>query len=107
MAVRDGADQHHRHQNHEKTCSHVRASELELFSCSRAAAEQRPADRRRKDVVEIKVQLTEKADAGAAGPIDRNHRLRTYLKITADPDHTWIDGSGGDRAVAEIIGDGC
>ena len=59
----------------------------------------------REHVVEIKMQLPEDADAGAAGAIDRHLRLEADLEIAADPDHARIDGAGGDEAVAEIVGD--
>src|SRR5262249_49260135 len=79
-------------------------SEFELLRRSRAAAEQRPADRGREYVVKIKVQLAEEADAGAAGMVHRKHVLNTDLEIAADPYHTRIDRAGGDRAIAEIVG---
>src|SRR5215831_11349912 len=79
-------------------------SEFELLWRSRAAAEQRPADRCREHIIEIKMQLAEETDAGAAGVIHWDHRLSTHLEIGADPDHTRIDRAGGDRAIAEIVG---
>ena len=78
--------------------------EFQLLRRSRTATEQRPADRVREHVVKIKVQLAEEADAGAAGMVDRKHRLRADLEIGADPYHPRIDRAGGDRTVAEIVG---
>ena len=42
-------------------------------------------------VVEIKMQLAEDADSGAAGAVDRNLRLKADLEVAADPDHARID----------------
>src|SRR5205807_408054 len=85
--------------------SHDGASEAELLRRSRAAAEQRPADGGWEHVVKIKMQLAEDTDAGSAGAIDRNHRLKTDLEIVPHPDHAWIDRSGRESAVAVIVGD--
>src|ERR1700679_316741 len=82
-----------------------RTSEAELAGKSRRAAEQRLSDRGREHVVEIKVQLPENADAGAAGAVHRHLRFETDLEVATDPDHARIDRAGGDEAVAEIIGD--
>ena len=68
--------------------------------------QERPADRRREHVIEIKMQLAKKSDAGPACPVDRKHRLSPDLEIGADPDHARIDRSGCDGAIAEIVGDG-
>ena len=52
--------------------------------------DQRPPDRRRKDIVEIQVQLRQNADAGPTGMVYRHDRFETDLEIASDPDHSWI-----------------
>src|SRR6202035_5555808 len=86
--------------------SHGDTSELELLRRGRRADEGL-ADGLGENVVEIKMQLPDHADAVAALGIDRNLRLKPNLEIAADPDHARIDGAGGDEAVAEIVGGRC
>ena len=57
-------------------------------------------------VVEIKVQLGNKAHTRPARPIYGNHGLKADLKIAADPDRSRIDGAGRLVGVAEIVGNG-
>ena len=52
------------------------------------------------------MQLPKEADAGPAGVVDWEYRLGADLEVCAHPDHARIDRSDGDRAVAEIVGDG-
>src|ERR1700693_1013671 len=80
------------------------SSEAKLAGRGRGAAKQRLSDGRREYVVEIKVQLSEHADAVAARGVDRDRRFQADLEIAADPDHARIDGAGGDKTVAEIVG---
>ena len=75
----------------------------ELPGSGRCPAKQRPPDGGREDVVEIKMQLAENADAVATCPVDRELRLQPDLEIATDPDHTWINGAGGKKAVAKIV----
>ena len=49
------------------------------------AAEDRLADGGREHVVEIEVELRHRADAGAAGAIDRNDRLEADLEVFVRP----------------------
>jgi hypothetical protein len=81
--------------------------EFELLRRCRAATEQRPTNRGREHVVQIKMQLAQETDAGAAGMVHRDDGLRSDLEVSAHPDHPWIDRADGDRAVAEIVGDWC
>jgi len=52
------------------------------------------------------MQLAKEADAGPTGTVDREHRLGPDLEVGANPYHARIDRPGGDRAVAEIVGNG-
>src|SRR5262245_49209231 len=52
------------------------------------------------------MELTKKADAGAAGAVDRDYGLRPDLEIIPHPNHARIDGTGSECAIAEIVGDG-
>jgi hypothetical protein len=102
----DAAERRQQRRKDKDAKSHERASEFDLLRRSETAAKQRPADRGRKHVVKIKVQLAEEADAGPTGAIDREHRFSPDLEVSAHPYHARIDGSDGDRAVAEIVGNG-
>jgi len=52
------------------------------------------------------MQLAEETDASPAGTVDREHRLRPDLKVSADPDYAGVDRAGRNRTIAEIVGDG-
>src|SRR5450631_294849 len=71
----------------------------------RCVAEDRFAEAVRKQVVEVEVQLSENAHAGAAGTIDGDDRFEADLEIFADPDDARIDKSGGPDSGAVIVGD--
>ena len=79
--------------------------EVELSRRGASAAEERLSDCAREHIVEIKMQLSNDADAGPTLSIDRDNCLETHLKISADPDHTRVDCASRDGAVAEIVGD--
>src|SRR6516164_5022687 len=81
------------------------ASEAKFLRRGRAAAEQRSANRCWEYIVEIKMQLAEKADAGPAGAVDREYRFGTDLEVGAHPYQARIGRSGGDRTIPEIVGD--
>src|SRR5262245_57759617 len=73
----------------------------------RVAGEDRPADRRREDVVEIEVQLADHADAAAAGAVDRYDRLDAELEVLAGPQDARIDGTGRAEPRVECIANRC
>lgn len=52
------------------------------------------------------MQLAKEANAGPTGVVDWEYRLGADLEVSANLDHARIDRSDGDRAVAEIVGDG-
>ena len=48
----------------------------------------------REKIVQIKMQLRNKANVIARARINGNHRFGADLKIFARPDDAWIDGAG-------------
>ena len=63
-------------------------------------------NRVREHIIEIKMQLAEEPNPGAAGAIDWKYRLCPDLKVCADPNHARIDRACRDRTIAEIVGNG-
>src|SRR5260370_10927711 len=73
------------------------------FCGSDGAAEDRLADRGGEQVVEIDVQLRQRADIASAVAVDRNDRLQPDLEVIADVDHAGIDGAGRPQSGAGEI----
>ena len=56
------------------------------------------------DVINEYFQLNNHADLMAGHAIDGNLRLRAELEVSTFVKHARIDRAGGDRAVAEVVG---
>src|ERR1700751_2867302 len=78
-------------------------SECEHLRLRRTTADERLAVAFGEIVVEIGMDLSKEAYAGAAVAVDRNHRLEAHLEIAPYPDDPRIDRTGGDRTVAEVV----
>src|SRR5262249_51806875 len=59
------------------------------------AAERRPREDLRQDVVQVEVDLSEHAHVLAGRRVDRHHRLEPDLHILAEPQDAGIDRPGG------------
>src|SRR5438105_2007054 len=69
----------------------TRSTRIMMACPPSAARKQRFSDRRRKEIVEKKVQLRDPSDAAARSAVHRNDSFRRNLNITAGPDEARVD----------------